>query len=121
MRKDLDINFHPHPLTGDIATKTGDSAVKQSLKNIIMTNFYERGFNTEFGSDVTSNLFENNINGVLSQGIRQNIINAIENYEPQVEIIDVSVVNAESGHTLDIKIIYNITNELKEREFTIRV
>lgn len=120
-RKDIDLTFNPHPLTGDLATKKGNSAIEQSLKNLIMTNFYERGFNTEFGSDVTSNLFENNINGVTAQGIRQNIISSIENYEPQVELIDINVVDADDGHTLDVRIIYNIVNELQERELTIRV
>lgn len=121
MRKDIDLTFNAHPLTGDLATKKGASAVDQALKNIVLTNFYERGFNTEFGSDVTTNLFENNINGVTAQGIRQNIINAIENHEPQVELIEITVVDAEDGHTLDVKIAYNITNELQERELTIRV
>lgn len=120
MRKDLDLSFNAHPLTGDLATKTGTSAVEQSLRNIVMTNFYERGFNTEFGSNVTRNLFENNINGVTAQGIRQNVINAIENYEFQVELIEVNVVDVD-GNSIDVTITYNITNQLQEQELKIRV
>ena len=121
MRKDIDLSFNVHPLTGDLATKKGVSAVEQSLRNIVMTNFYERGYNVEFGSNVTRNPFENNVDGITSQGIRQNIINAIENYEPQVELISVNVVDADDGHTIDVKIAYNITNDIKEKELTIRV
>lgn len=119
-RRDIDLTFNAHPLTGDLATKTGRSAVEQALRNIVMTNFYERGFNIEFGSAVSNSLFENDVNGVTAQGIRQNVINAIENYEPQVELIEVTVVGS-NDHALNVTIIYNITNELTEQELTIRV
>lgn len=121
MRKDIDLSFNVHPLTGDLATKSGPSAVEQSLRNIVLTNFYERGYNVEFGSNLTSNLFENNIDGVTAQGIRQNIINAIENFEPQVELIEVTVVSSDDGHTIDVSIYYSIINDLQERQLTIRV
>ena len=42
--KDLDINFLAHPITGDVTTKTDSDAVKRAVKNIVLTNYYERPF-----------------------------------------------------------------------------
>lgn len=119
MRKDIDLSFNKHPLTGDLSVKKGSSAIKQALRNIVLTNFYERGYNTEFGTDVKASLFENNIDGVTAQGIRQNIINAIENYEPQVDIIDVTVESTDQGNGLNIQIFYQELNNPVEQELTV--
>ena len=39
---DLDMNFTPHPITGDLTIKKDTDAIKQSIKNIMLTNYYER-------------------------------------------------------------------------------
>jgi phage baseplate assembly protein W len=121
-RKDIDLSFTTHPLTGDLATKTGIAAINQSLRNIILTNFYERGYFVEYGTNVKSIFFENNIGDVLLQGIRQNIIRAIENYEPQIEIIEVSVVTPDSDPTsININIYYSIINTTEEQQLRINI
>jgi phage baseplate assembly protein W len=121
-RKDIDLSFTTHPLTGDLATKTGIAAINQSLRNIILTNFYERGYFVEYGTNVKSSFFENNIGDVLLQGIRQNIIRAIENYEPQIEIIEVSVVTPDSDPTsININIYYSIINTTEEQQLSINI
>jgi phage baseplate assembly protein W len=121
-RKDIDISFTTHPLTGDLATKTGVSAINQSLRNIVLTNFYERGYFVEFGTNVKSSFFENNIGDVLLQGIRQNIIQAIENYEPQVEIIELSLFTPESDPTsININLYYSVINTTEEQQLRINI
>ena len=52
MRKDIDLNFRPHPLTGDLPVKTNQVAAAQALRSIVLTSFYERGFNVLFGTNV---------------------------------------------------------------------
>ena len=46
---DLDILFRKHPQTGDVVVRTDAEAVKRSVKNIILTNHYERPFKPNFG------------------------------------------------------------------------
>ncbi|MDX1532735.1 MAG: GPW/gp25 family protein [Nitrosopumilaceae archaeon] len=121
MRKDIDISFAVHPLTGDLATKTDSQAIKQSLINLVLTSFYERGYNTECGTNVNASLFENNISGLTSQGMRQIIINTISNYEPQVDLIDVEVLDADNGNALNVNIIYNERNREKEQTLLVRI
>ena len=56
--KDLDIFFTPHPVTGDITVKTDTDAVRRSVRNIILTNKYERPFKPNFGGSLRDMLFE---------------------------------------------------------------
>jgi len=118
-RKDIDLSFTVHPLTGDLATKSGVAAINQSLRNIVLTNFYERGYFVEYGTNVKSSLFENNVGDVFFQGIRQNVIRAIENFEPQVEIIEVEVFTPDDPNAITINIYYSVINTLEEQQLSI--
>lgn len=105
-RTDIDFNFRPHPLTGDIPLKRGSSAIIQSLKNIVLTSFYERGFNVVFGTSVRSSLFE--LYSALDLlTMKDYIKEAIRNFEPDVEVMDIVVTNAvEEDHSIDVTILY---------------
>lgn len=117
MRKDIDINFIPHPLTGDLSVKTGKSAVEQSMKNLVLTNFYERGFNVEAGSNLTDNLFEE-FTPLTAQTMKDNIIQVLRNFEPNIEIVNV-IVEQEESNTINVEIYYNIFNDPQVRSVVI--
>jgi phage baseplate assembly protein W len=109
MAFDINLNFKPHPLTKDLVTINGRSgAIKQSLKNIIMTNYYDRGFNVEMGTNVTASLFEN-LDNLTSIQLKQNIENAVANFEPRVTLVDVEVYESESNE-LTVNIVYQELN-----------
>jgi hypothetical protein len=55
---DLNMAFLQHPVLKDITPLKDIDAVKQSVKNLVMTNFYERPFRPDIGSGVTGLLFE---------------------------------------------------------------
>lgn len=109
-RIDIDFNFRPHPLTGDIPLKKGSQAVAQSLRNIVLTSFYERGFNVAFGTNVRSSLFE--LYSPLDLLTMKDFIKeAIKNFEPDVEVLDVIVNNAnENDYSIDVVITYTEFN-----------
>lgn len=109
-RVDIDFNFRPHPLTGDIPLKRGSQAIIQSLKNIVLTSFYERGFNVSFGTNVRSSLFE--LYSPLDLMTMKDFIKeAIDNFEPDVELLDVAVINAnENDYSIDVTITYTEFN-----------
>ena len=56
--KTLDLLFTAHPITGDVATKSDSDAVRRSVRNIVMTNYYERPFKPSLGGNVRGLLFE---------------------------------------------------------------
>ncbi|AND75133.1 hypothetical protein pf16_210 [Pseudomonas phage pf16] len=108
MRRDIDMSFARHPLTGDLAVKTGSSAIRQSLINIVRTNYYDRGFNVEVGTNLDYSMFEN-ITVITAKQIHDNISNSIRNFEPQVELIDVEVKDS-GGNEVYVKIYYTELN-----------
>ena len=56
--KDLDLNFTPHPIKKDVSKHVNERAIINSVKNLVSTNFYERPFRPELGSNIRSLLFE---------------------------------------------------------------
>ena len=65
--KDLDLLFRVHPVTGDVVTRTDVEAVKRSVRNIVLTNKYERPFKPNFGTSLRELLFELNTSRQLKR------------------------------------------------------
>ena len=107
--KDFNLNFTRHPVTGDIAKLTNISAVKASVKNLVQTNFYERPFHPEIGSDVRRALFEPMTPQVAAR-LGRNIEDVIVNFEPRAELISV-IVNARiDRNAYEATIKFNVVN-----------
>ena len=88
--KDLDLNFNIHPVKKDINRNLGPMSVINSVKNLILTNHYEKPVRPEIGSNVRRLLFEN-LDVVTATTIRNEIQRMIENYEPRASIINLKV------------------------------
>lgn len=87
---DLDLDFMPHPTTKDVMKKNGIEAIKRSVRNLVLTNFYDRPFQSYIGSNALKLLFDNATPitaNFLSNAIRE----VINNYEPRVRIQDLKV------------------------------
>lgn len=106
---DIDMNFIAHPDTGDISKKFDENAIKQSVKNLILTNHYERLFHPEIGSQVTSMLFE--LYTPLTKAMMvSSIRNTIENFEPRVNLIEVDVRPNQDNNGIYVTIVFIIVN-----------
>jgi phage baseplate assembly protein W len=106
---DLDLDFIPHPTTKDVVIKTGPDAIKRSVRNLILTNFYDRPFRPGIGSNAQRLLFENAsplIANFLTDAIRE----VIENFEPRVDLIDVKVQFDNDNNGYNATISYIILN-----------
>jgi phage baseplate assembly protein W len=88
---DLDLNFTIHPVKKDINRNIGEMAVINSVKNLILTNHYERPFQPDIGSNVRRLLFEN-LDNITATSIESEIRQTILNYEPRVNISKLNVV-----------------------------
>ena len=88
--KDIDLTLAVKTTTGDVYKKIDAAAVKQSVKNLIMTNRLEKPFNPSFGADIRGLLFElvDYTDGFM---LKERIIQSIRQYEPRAEITDISV------------------------------
>lgn len=112
---DIDLSFSKRP-SGDVYKKTDAAAVKQSVKNLLLTNIGEKPFNPYFGGGLNDLLFEladNNLNGLLEE----QIISAIENWEPRAQLISISPNIQPDRNTARVKIIFQVISTSEEVVF----
>ncbi len=87
--KDLDLNFTIHPIRKDINTHKNEYAIINSVKNLVLTNHYERPFQPEIGSNIRRLLFEN-VDSITAAQIEREITETVENFEPRVQVSKVT-------------------------------
>jgi phage baseplate assembly protein W len=108
--KDISLSFDRHPITNDILSIKNEDAIKKAVRNIVQTVPSERFFNPIFGSDVKASLFEFVDFGTASQ-LEDQILVAIENYEPRISNIRVRVDPNADRNEFEIFISYNIVGQ----------
>ena len=106
---DLDLNFTIHPVKKDINRYTNEAAVVNSIKNLILTNHYERPFQPDIGGNIDKLLFEPATNLTASL-IKTEIENVITNYEPRVQIEDITVTGNIDENSFTINLTFYIGN-----------
>ena len=105
-KKDLSIS----PLSNDIALFKDEDSVKESLKNLVLTDRGERLMQPNLGGNVRQMLFENMTPAGLKL-IEEQIRTTIELHEPRAEVIDVIVNGSLDNNTVKVTIKYFITNQ----------
>jgi phage baseplate assembly protein W len=90
---DIDFTFTRKPVTNDVALSYDEMAVIRSVRNLLLTNNFERPFNPELGSNINALLFEP-ISPITSSSLQTEIENMISNYEPRALLKSV-IVNAQ--------------------------
>tara|TARA_B000000557_G_scaffold189515_1_gene155342 strand:+ start:342 stop:740 length:399 start_codon:yes stop_codon:yes gene_type:complete len=106
--KDFDLTFRRNPITRDVNTLKNEEAVKESVKNIVRYNFYEKPFLPNYGGNITGALFENYIGG-QSALIEEQIKDCINQHEPRVLCYRVISQFDEKNNDLSVEIYYLIT------------
>ena len=106
--KDIDLTFSPKP-AGDIFKKVDAAAVKQSVKNLLLTSRGEKPFNNFFGSNLNSALF--GLDTEFDPEFVQNLIfDAITNHEPRARVLSVTVLLKPENNTLDTTVEFQVVN-----------
>jgi phage baseplate assembly protein W len=82
---DLDLTFKRVPGTNDVAMRYNENAVISSVRNLLLTNFYERPFQPDIGSNLDGLLFQPATN-LTAHMLESEIKNVINNYEPRVTV-----------------------------------
>ena len=86
--KDIALSFERNSNTKDVILKKDIAAVKQSVKNLILTNHFERPFHPEIGSNVTAILFEP-MSPITANVLTRTISECINNFEPRARLVSV--------------------------------
>lgn len=104
---DIDLTLKRNPITRDVMRKTNVASVNQSIRNIILTNRFEKRMNPDFGGNIYDTLFEFR-DEFTRRDLQTGIKLAIENYEPRVQIVDVGVEYPEEKfNTVVVNIVFN--------------
>ena len=100
---DLDLNFGIHPVKKDLVTKKDENAIAFAIRNLILTNHYERPFNPELGSNVRKLLFEP-VSVFTASDLQKMIEQTIANFEPRARVRKVDVIPNEDNNAYDIRV-----------------
>jgi phage baseplate assembly protein W len=104
-KKDLEIS----PLSDDLTLLKDEDAVKESIKNLILTDRGERLFQPNLGGNIKAMLFENITPGSL-KFIEEQITTTIKLHEPRAELIGVTVGTTRDENTVAVQVEFYITN-----------
>lgn len=107
--RDLDLNFTIHPVKKDVNTHKNEFAVINSIKNLVLTNHYERPFQPELGGNIRRLLFEN-VDLVTAAQIEREITEIIGNFEPRAQVSKVEAVPAPDDNRYEIYLEFFIIN-----------
>lgn len=116
LSQDLDLTFTAKP-DGSLYVKKDAAAVKQAVKTLILTNHFEKPFDPFFGGNIRALLFELAYDDA-AEDIKDNIIEAIETYEPRATIEDLRVSVRPDEHTLDVYLEFKVSNSEELVTFT---
>ena len=104
---DLDLSLVPHPNKKDIIPLIDVDAVRNSVKNLVLTDRYERLFNPDISSGLKRLLFENG-DSHTTYLIRTYIIEVLTNYEPRISGLNVIVQDDDVNNGYYITIAFNV-------------
>lgn len=86
---DVNLDFDRNPATKDVVRLTDVEAVKRAVRNLVLTNRFERPFHPEIGCDLRALLFEN-MTPIIETLITDRIKRVLDVYEPRANIVEVT-------------------------------
>ena len=107
--RDLDLNFTIHPVRKDVNTHKNEYAIINSVKNLVLTNHYERPFRPEIGSSIRRLLFEN-IDPIIAAQLERAVVETIENFEPRVQVSTITAIPDPDRNGYNMRLEFFIIN-----------
>lgn len=107
--RDLDLAFTIHPVRKDVNVFKGEYAVINSIKNLVLTNHYERPFQPDLGSNIRRLLFEN-VDSVMAAQIEREIEETINNFEPRARVSKVTATATPDENRYSVVLEFFIIN-----------
>ena len=107
--RDLDLFFSRKNGTNDIEKITDVEAVKRSVRNLVLTNFYEKPFHPEIGSGIRDMLFEN-MTPITAVVLARKVEDVIENFEPIARLIGVRALPNLDRNEYEVTIEFFVVN-----------
>lgn len=115
---DLDLNFTANPVTKDISVRVGPDAIARSIRNLVLTNFYDRPFRSRIGSNVPKLLFDN-MDAATARLLETMIAQTITSFEPRVTLLGVKAIADFDNNRYQAKIAFRVNNRAEPFQTTV--
>jgi len=109
-----------HPISQQLVILKNADAVKQSLRNLILTNLGEKPFNPLFGSNINKSLFEL-FDPFFVEDVKRYVTLAVQQYEPRVNLISVDVSQDRTETAVMINVVFSLINTTQPLSISIYV
>ncbi len=117
---DIDLDFTKNPISGDINIVTDDTAIKRSVRNLVLTSRLERLMQPDVECRITDQIFEN-ISPLTEVRIEQAIRHTLKTYEPRIEVLDILIDAQEERNYVGVTVAFRIKNTQTVIETPIRL
>ena len=111
--RDFSLFFTKNPVTGDVSTLTDVADVKRSVRNLVLTNEFDRPFHPEIASHIRDLLFQP-FTAITYNLLRNRIDKVLEIYEPRAKLTRIEIDDREfqnmDNNTLSVKIFFTLNN-----------
>ena len=111
-------DLNPHPVSGDIVKYINENAVIRSIRNLLMTDRFERLYQPTIGTDMRKMLFEPN-GDTTAQMITFFVEKTITDFEPRAKVISVNVIGDEENHRYVVNLVVMVINKQDPISFNI--
>src|SRR6056300_1601137 len=86
--RDLDLSLKIHPIRKDIIPLKDDAAIKNAVKNLLVSNFFERPFQPTLGANLRGLLFEP-ADAITKLDLKQGIRRVLDTHEPRIKVLNI--------------------------------
>jgi phage baseplate assembly protein W len=102
--RDLDLALKIHPIRKDLNILKDDNAIKNAVRNLLISNAFERPFQPQLGANLRGLLFEP-ADAITKIAIKENVTNVIKDYEPRVKLLSVAIndLSDQNAYRLTVK------------------
>jgi uncharacterized protein len=111
-------DLNPHPVSGDIVKYTNENSVIRSIRNLLLTDRFERMYQPDIGTDIRKMLFEP-MDSATAQNISVFTQQTITQYEPRAKIISINVLPDPENNRYIVNLIIVVINKQDPISFNI--
>lgn len=110
---DLDMKLTPYfngDIKGDIIPLTDIDAIKNSIRNLVLSGIYDRPFEPYLGTRLKSLLFEN-ATPLTAVAVKDEILTVIKKFEPRVSTVEVDLIDLSDENAYRVNVMFAINNQ----------
>ena len=105
--RDLDLSLKIHPIRKDIIPLKDDAAIKNAVRNLLVSNFYERSFQDDLGDNLRGLLFDP-AGLITTIQLRDSIRRVLNKYEPRIAVTSIDITDLSQNNSYKIKVKFKI-------------